>query len=280
MWTWNADTPAMVPAGARISAGKSGCVARSLPNTADSSVNRSPTSCIPSPESPANLITTSSSVSTPRAEVASTVTVDHQLSQYLCVSGDTTPSGRRPRVFIGRARDSLYRRGRRDQWLGGANPAPTAVRGVTIRAHRGALRLGTATSSTDAGRVPGTRLRLRSRPRDAVLPAVRKNRRRTAPRTTSSSPDSTASSHAGGSITEIGADIALPSTRVVTCSCASRCPDCSTRTSGALEHVPRTMATLNDSPAIALPDPRRHRADRPTRSGKCEGSDRHVRDGV
>ncbi len=34
MWTWNADTPAIVPAGARISAGKFGKVARSLPNTA------------------------------------------------------------------------------------------------------------------------------------------------------------------------------------------------------------------------------------------------------
>ena len=31
MWTWNAETPAIVPAGARISAGKSGSVARSLP---------------------------------------------------------------------------------------------------------------------------------------------------------------------------------------------------------------------------------------------------------
>ena len=31
MWTWNADTPASVPAGARISAGKSGNVARSFP---------------------------------------------------------------------------------------------------------------------------------------------------------------------------------------------------------------------------------------------------------
>ena len=31
MWTWNAETPARVPAGARISAGKSGNVDRSLP---------------------------------------------------------------------------------------------------------------------------------------------------------------------------------------------------------------------------------------------------------
>ena len=34
MCTWNDDTPAIVPAGARISAGKLGSVARSLPNAA------------------------------------------------------------------------------------------------------------------------------------------------------------------------------------------------------------------------------------------------------
>ena len=32
MWTWKAETPASVPAGARISAGNSGSVARSLPS--------------------------------------------------------------------------------------------------------------------------------------------------------------------------------------------------------------------------------------------------------
>jgi hypothetical protein len=52
MWTWNAETPARVPAGARISAGNSGSVARSFPNKALAEVNRSPVSCIPSPESP------------------------------------------------------------------------------------------------------------------------------------------------------------------------------------------------------------------------------------
>jgi len=31
IWTWNAETPARVPAGALISAGKSGRVARSFP---------------------------------------------------------------------------------------------------------------------------------------------------------------------------------------------------------------------------------------------------------
>src|SRR4051794_2802250 len=68
-WIWKADTPATVPAGARISAGKSGRVARSLPNTAVASVNRLPASCIPSPESPAMRTTTRSRVSlafTPR----------------------------------------------------------------------------------------------------------------------------------------------------------------------------------------------------------------------
>src|SRR5690606_35309268 len=46
--------------GARISAGKLGSVDRSLPRAAVSDVNRSPVSCIPSPESPANRITTRS----------------------------------------------------------------------------------------------------------------------------------------------------------------------------------------------------------------------------
>src|SRR6266545_951221 len=64
MWTWKADTPANVPAGARISAGKSGKVARSLPYNALDVVNRSPVSCIPSPESPANRMTTRSRSST------------------------------------------------------------------------------------------------------------------------------------------------------------------------------------------------------------------------
>ena len=61
MWTWKADTPARVPAGARISAGKSGRVAVSLPNSELTEVNWVPVSCIPSPESPANRMTTRSS---------------------------------------------------------------------------------------------------------------------------------------------------------------------------------------------------------------------------
>ena len=61
MWTWKADTPARVPAGARISAGKSGRVAVSLPNSELTEVNWVPVSCIPSPESPAKRMTTRSS---------------------------------------------------------------------------------------------------------------------------------------------------------------------------------------------------------------------------
>ena len=63
-WIWNAETPCGVPAGARISAGKSGSVARSLPTIAVASVKRLPVSCIPSPESPAKRTTTRSSFST------------------------------------------------------------------------------------------------------------------------------------------------------------------------------------------------------------------------
>ena len=59
-WIWNPETPARVPAGARISEGKSGKVARSFPTLAVVSVNWEPVSCIPSPESPTNRMVTSS----------------------------------------------------------------------------------------------------------------------------------------------------------------------------------------------------------------------------
>src|SRR5690349_14098420 len=59
--SWKLETPGSVPWGARISAGKLGRVDRSLPRSAASVVNRSPVSCMPSPESPANRMTTRSS---------------------------------------------------------------------------------------------------------------------------------------------------------------------------------------------------------------------------
>ena len=60
---WKPDTPGSEPAGARISAGKSGSVLMSLPKTAAVRVNWVPVSCIPSPESPANRMVTRSSSS-------------------------------------------------------------------------------------------------------------------------------------------------------------------------------------------------------------------------
>src|SRR4051812_11396583 len=57
-------------------------VARSLPKTALTSVNRSPVSCIPSPESPANRMTTSSR-SSGSSDVVSGVAVTRSLTS-LC----------------------------------------------------------------------------------------------------------------------------------------------------------------------------------------------------
>src|SRR5437773_1185352 len=63
-WSWKPETPGSEPAGARISAGKSGNVAMSLPIAAVSEVNCPPVSCIPSPESPAKRMITWGSCST------------------------------------------------------------------------------------------------------------------------------------------------------------------------------------------------------------------------
>src|SRR5438445_5158901 len=63
-WIWNPDTPASVPAGARISAGKSGSVLMSLPTSADVSVNCVPANCMPSPLSPAKRTVTDGSATT------------------------------------------------------------------------------------------------------------------------------------------------------------------------------------------------------------------------
>src|SRR5262245_38826566 len=58
--SWKALTPGREPWGARISAGMSGTVLMSLPKTAEVLVNCVPVSCMPSPESPANLMVTRS----------------------------------------------------------------------------------------------------------------------------------------------------------------------------------------------------------------------------
>ncbi len=68
--SWKPDTPGSEPAGARISAGKSGSVLMSLPKTAAVLVNWLPVSCIPSPESPAKRIVTRSSSCVGRCRTA------------------------------------------------------------------------------------------------------------------------------------------------------------------------------------------------------------------
>src|SRR5471032_2452244 len=125
----------MVPAGARISAGKFGSVARSLPNAAEISVNRSPTSCMPSPESPAKRMTTRSSVSARRIGLASRVTVDLSFLGLYAFRGPIRT--RLPALrFVAPTRlipnrpgyGSLYRHHPRNRVLaGGRRPASTSA---------------------------------------------------------------------------------------------------------------------------------------------------------
>ncbi|GIU87861.1 MAG: hypothetical protein KatS3mg009_2376 [Acidimicrobiia bacterium] len=222
MWTWNDETPAIVPAGARISAGKFGRVARSFPNAALSSVKRSPTSCIPSPESPANLITTRSSCWARSVGFATSVTVDLGFrgrtgSGDHCSAG--YPAGRDPvRALIARAR-----RG------------PRARR---TRAGRARRRGG--------GRAPRRRPPPRPPRCDARPAPVRNQRRRQRPSTTTSAPASSASTDRGGSATTTGTDAVPAAVRVVTCRTTRVRPDGSTRVWAGLEHVPWTTTRLQD----------------------------------
>jgi hypothetical protein len=62
-FNWKPETPGKLPAGARISAGKSGSVEMSLPSTAEVFVNCVPVNCMPSPESPAKRMVTVSNSS-------------------------------------------------------------------------------------------------------------------------------------------------------------------------------------------------------------------------
>ena len=111
MWTWKADTPASVPAGARISAGNSGRVARSLPNSALALVKRSPVSCMPSPESPAKrMMTRSSSRGVTRSAVSDTWTpLSLAVASCGAVGGCRRPRRRRSAAD---AVVSIYRRER------------------------------------------------------------------------------------------------------------------------------------------------------------------------
>src|SRR5262245_34422958 len=98
-WSWNALTPARVPAGARISAGKSGSVARSFPASADSAVNWDPVTCMPSPESPAKRMTT------PRRD-----------STRLATPDEPSDISNLPEQVYRASRPGATRGGRRSEW--------------------------------------------------------------------------------------------------------------------------------------------------------------------
>src|SRR3712207_8173986 len=61
--SWKPETPGRLPAGARISAGKSGRVEMSFPTMGEVLVNCLPVSFMPSPESPAKRMVTGSASS-------------------------------------------------------------------------------------------------------------------------------------------------------------------------------------------------------------------------
>ncbi len=85
-WSWKPETPGSEPAGARISAGKSGSVEMSLPSSAVSEVNCAPVSCMPSPESPAKRTITWESCSTGLA------TASHRYSESVRGRGPGPPA--------------------------------------------------------------------------------------------------------------------------------------------------------------------------------------------
>ena len=107
MWTWKAETPARVPAGARISAGKSGSVARSLPNSALALVKRSPVSCMPSPESPAKRMIDPVELDSAVADPVASASLDG-VGHVACVPpwiGCRRPGVRTPELGRDRRRD-------------------------------------------------------------------------------------------------------------------------------------------------------------------------------
>ena len=224
MWTWNDDTPAMVPAGARISAGKLGIVARSLPKAALTSVKRSPVSCMPSPESPAKRITTSVerlgrerqwsrrsrglvSLVAARCAHTSAPAMAGRLRGGPA-SGAVRPAPRCRRHILG-LRYARFANGsttaRRRAWRPGgrtARPGPDSAE--TLERVLGATPRRREALAGCPGDVAGLDLGLGGRARwPSGRSAGAPRRRPRAPR-----PGSTASSQAGGSHTVTGTDVA------------------------------------------------------------------------
>src|SRR4051812_20530796 len=103
-WIWKAETPARVPAGALISAGKSGSVTRSFPIRAVTAANRFPASWMPSPESPANR-TTTRSFSSRTLLTTETASVDCRHAGGRAAPDNPAMDVRRLRVRAARAPD-------------------------------------------------------------------------------------------------------------------------------------------------------------------------------
>ena len=234
MCTWNDDTPAIVPAGARISAGKLGSVARSLPNTARqlgepvADELHAVARVAREPDHDAGR-----AFPLRRVGLASTVTVDHQLSQLRCASRSARRSdpvctrtscssaARTPRTVATSNRPvgpTLYRHRARDPVLGGAL-APLTPRAASSSPRRRAPQRG-AHPPAVAG--PGDDLGLDLDPRRGR--ARRRGRSAGAPRptTTTSSPGVELLDPRRRVPAPRPAPTApRPSSRVVTCSCAS-----------------------------------------------------------
>src|SRR5213595_112582 len=120
--SWKPDTPGSEPAGARISAGKSGNVERSLPDSAVSEVKRPPVSCIPSPESPAKRMTTESSCSTGFATAVWKVAPEAARALRVFPQVRGPGEAREAAVAASRARSVRTPGLRRDELLLGAQP--------------------------------------------------------------------------------------------------------------------------------------------------------------
>ena len=146
--------------------GSSGRVARSLPNTAESSVKRSPTSCMPSPESPANRITTRSSVSARGSGSPLRSPLTSAFSSVACLGVGCSSCYRLPATVRSRTRERRYSRRAvcaRSGTIGIRRVTPAARRArrsrgaaaCTRRRARGRTTCAASISTRDAVAAPG-----------------------------------------------------------------------------------------------------------------------------
>ena len=224
--------------------GSSACVARSLPKTALTSVKRSPVSCMPSPESPANRMTTSSRML--GLERLGLGCRGHASLTSLCG------------LLRGWIRMSLrirsYRRRRRPLGSSGGRVRRRRRRGSSEGLER-VVGLAAARRRSGAGRGPDRSARPRRRPVTRRRRGAGRSAGAADPTTTTTSPASSVSTQAGGSQTVTGTDVARSSAAALAVPAGSgprgvarRVPDSSTRISAG----PRARAAEHgevDAPA-------------------------------